>query len=130
MEFTFLPRTGTQRNTRFAHFSINTPSYAQSQPLHNKSGFYFIGKNSANIEKLVKIFKRGYASEMIENAKSELKRCLIQEKNNIPEIIFCESHFDLAAIRNFRIFLNSHSSLSSIPFVIDASKLTLNELEL
>jgi lipopolysaccharide/colanic/teichoic acid biosynthesis glycosyltransferase len=67
---------------------------------------------------------------MIENAKSELKRCLLQEKNNIPEIIFCETKFDLAAIRNFRNFLNSHSSLSSIPFVLDASNLAQTELEL
>jgi lipopolysaccharide/colanic/teichoic acid biosynthesis glycosyltransferase len=130
MEFTFLPRPSAQSNPRFAHFSINT-SYSKPESLHHtKSGFYYIGNHSANIEKLVKLFKRGYASEMIENAKSELKRCLVQEKNNIPEIIFCESQFDLAAIRSFRTFLNSHSSLSSIPFVLDASNLTLNELEL
>jgi lipopolysaccharide/colanic/teichoic acid biosynthesis glycosyltransferase len=131
MEFTFLPRTVTQRTQRFAHFSINTPAYSKPELMqHTKSGFYYIGKNSANIEKLVKIFKRGYASEQIENAKTELRRCLVQEKNNIPEIIFCESQFDLAAIRNFRAFLNSHASLSSIPFVLDASNLSLNELEL
>jgi lipopolysaccharide/colanic/teichoic acid biosynthesis glycosyltransferase len=132
MEFTLLPRTNTQKSQRFAHFSINsTPTFTRPEAVHHtKSGFYYIGKNSANIEKLVKIFKRGYASEMIENAKSELKRCLLQEKNNIPEIIFCETKFDLAAIRNFRNFLNSHSSLSSIPFVLDASNLTQNELEL
>jgi len=135
MEFSFLPKTATQRYQRFAHFSVNnTPSLGKVESIHynnhNKSGFYYIGKNSANIEKLVNIFKRGYASEMIENAKSELKRCLLQEKNNVPEVIFCESQFDLAAIRNFRIFLNSHSCLSSIPFVLDASNLSLNELEL
>jgi lipopolysaccharide/colanic/teichoic acid biosynthesis glycosyltransferase len=128
MEFTFLPGI-TERSQRFARYTIKT-SYVQDDVYRNKSGFYYIGKNSANIEKLVKIFKRGYASELIENAKSELRHCLAQEKNTVPEVIFCESHFDFVSIRNFRNFLNHHPSLSSIPFVLDASHLGHQELEL
>src|SRR5260221_9405778 len=96
---------------------------------YNKSGFYYIGKNPANIEKLVRL-KQGFIADNIEDAKSELKRCLMQEKNTIPEIIFCESQFEFAAIKNFCLFLNNHKSLSSIPVVLDATNLCEMELNL
>jgi lipopolysaccharide/colanic/teichoic acid biosynthesis glycosyltransferase len=127
MEFTFLPGTNT-KPLRFARYTIKNP-YTRQEVRRLKNGFYYIGKNSANIEKLVKIFKRGYASDLIENAKTELKLSLTQEKNSIPEIIFCESHFNLGAIHDFRTFLNNHPELSSIPFVLDATHLGHNELE-
>ena len=126
MEFTFLPKS-TLRSQAFARYAIK--SYYSSGPItYKNSGFYYIGKNSGNIEKLVKVFKRGYASEALENAKIELKRSLEQEKNIIPEIIFCESHFDFSAIKSFRQFLNNHPALSSIPFVLDATDLSQKEL--
>ena len=120
-----------QRGKTFARYIItqNRPAVENTRNLTKQSGFYYIGKNSSNIEKLVKIFKNGYASEAIENAKAELKLCLTQEKNAIPEIIFCESKFDIAAIKRFSLFLNNHASLSSIPFVLDASNLNDDELE-
>jgi Bacterial sugar transferase len=126
MEFTFLPKT-THRHKTFVRYSINS-QVVPEESVYNKSGFFYIGKNSANIEKLVKIFKRGYASEGIDNAKSELMRSLMLEKNNIPEIIFCETHFDLAAIRSFCLYINNHAAFSSIPFVLDASQLDKAEM--
>ena len=128
MEFTFLPKS-TLRNPGFTRYAIKS-YYSQGSITYKNSGFYYIGKNSVNIEKLVKVFKRGYASDGLENAKAELKRSLEQEKNVIPEIIFCESQFDFAAIKNFRLFLNSHSALRSIPFVLDATNLSEKELNL
>ncbi|HTQ28334.1 MAG TPA: sugar transferase [Puia sp.] len=77
---------------------------------------------------MVKIFKRGYASESIENAKTELVRSLQLEKNNIPEVIFCETHFDLAAIRSFCLYIGNHAAFSTIPFVVDASSLNGREV--
>src|SRR5882724_11795173 len=127
MEFTFLPKA-TERSKQFVRYTIKSKEIKEAE--FNKSGFYYIGKNPANIEKLVKLFKRGYASDNIENAKSELKRCLMQEKNTIPEIIFCESQFEFAAIKNFCLFLNNHKSLSSIPVVLDATNLSEMELNL
>ncbi len=126
MEFTFLPKS-TLRSPGFARYAVKS-YYSQETVSYKNSGFYYIGKNAANIEKLVKTFKRGYASEALENAKAELKRSLEQEKNIIPEIIFCESHFDFAAIKSFRQFLNNHQALSSIPFVLDATDLSQKEL--
>ena len=126
MEFTFLPKS-TLRSPRFARYAIKS-FYSQETVTYKNSGFYYIGKNSGNIEKLVKVFKRGYASEALENAKAELKRSLEQEKNIIPEIIFCESHFDFSAIRSFRQFLDNNQALASIPFVLDATDLSQKEL--
>jgi lipopolysaccharide/colanic/teichoic acid biosynthesis glycosyltransferase len=130
MEFTFLPKANLQ-NAGFARYSVKTYS---SQDLgsitFNNNGFYYIGKHSGNIEKLVKVFKRGYASEGLENAKAELMRSLKQEKNVFPEIIFCESNFGFAAIKNFYHFLSSHQVFSSIPFVLDATNLSEKELHL
>jgi lipopolysaccharide/colanic/teichoic acid biosynthesis glycosyltransferase len=128
MELSFLPKT-VQTNSTFNRYSIK-PKWVAENPSYTKSGFYYIGKNPGNIENLVKAFKRGYASDFIENAKSELRHCLIQEKNCIPEIIFCESQFDYAAIRSFRDFLNSHPALSTIPFVLEATHLGEKELSL
>ena len=94
------------------------------------SGFYYIGKNPANIEKLVKLFKRGYASDSIDNARAELKRSIDQEKNILPEVIFCESSFDFAAIKSFVQFLNSNTAFSVIPFIMDSADLCDMEMGL
>jgi lipopolysaccharide/colanic/teichoic acid biosynthesis glycosyltransferase len=121
MEFSSLLRI--PEKSRFARYTIqsNSNSYTREEDvIYSKNGFYYIGKNSTNIEKLVRVLKRGYASDLIENAKSELKRSLTQEKNAIPEVIFCESHFDPTSIKSLRFFLNTHPLLSSIPFVLDA----------
>ncbi|MBS1948953.1 MAG: sugar transferase [Bacteroidetes bacterium] len=58
----------------------------------------------------------------------ELNRSLQQEKNVIPEIIFCESKFGFTAINSFYHFLKSRQSLSDIPFVLDAANLSEKDL--
>jgi lipopolysaccharide/colanic/teichoic acid biosynthesis glycosyltransferase len=126
MEFSFLPKA-TEADAQFVRYTIQTP-YAAEGVKYTKDGFFYVGKNHANIEKLVKAFKRGYASESVENAKMELKRSLIREKITIPEIIFCESNFDAAAIKSFCHFLRRQDAFSSIPFVLDATNLGESEL--
>jgi len=127
MDFTFLPRT-TFKSKTFAHYSIKSYYAVKENTIYRNSGFYYIGKNSENIEKLVKVFKRGYASELLENAKSELLRSLRHENSTVPEVIFCDSGFDVAAIKNFRHFLNNDPVLSSIPFILDGSGLSDKDL--
>ena len=130
MDFTFLPKTNLKSRT-FARYTVSGfNSFNNNKPkaAYSHNGFYYIGKNADNIDKLVRVFKRGYASEILENAKFELKRSLEQEKNVIPEIIFCEGHFDFAAIKSFSQFLKNHPVLSAIPFVIDAKGLSEKEL--
>ena len=126
MDFTFLPKTAYKSKT-FVRYSIRSKEASASTSIIH-SGFYYLGKNPANIEKLVKLFKRGYASDSISNARAELKRAVEQEKNALPEIIFCESSFDFAAVKSFVQFLNSNQQLATIPFIMDSSN--LNEMEM
>jgi lipopolysaccharide/colanic/teichoic acid biosynthesis glycosyltransferase len=126
MESLFLPRTA-QEDRRITHFTFKS-YYLPKVGNFQYSGFYYIGKNTTYMEKLVNMYKRGYASEGIDNAKAELIRSLEQERNIIPEIIICEAKFDFAAIRSFTVFLKQHPALSSIPFMLDGSGLSEKEL--
>src|SRR5664279_4193404 len=128
MDFTLLPKTA-YRGKAFVRYSIRAKDVAAS-PLIIHNGFYYIGKNPANIEKLVKLFKRGYASDSIENARAELKRSIEQEKNTIPEVIFCESSFDFSAVKTFVQFLNSNPAFTAIPFIMDSANLCDMEMGL
>lgn len=128
MDFTFLPRT-TYKGKSFVRYSIRAKEIT-ANPTIIHSGFYYIGKNPANIEKLVKLFKRGYASDSIDNARAELKRSIDQEKNTLPEVIFCESSFDFPAVKSFVQFLNSNPVFGSIPFIMDSTNLCDMEMSL
>ena len=126
MDFTFLPKT-SYKGKSFVRYSIQSKEVtATATVIH--SGFYYIGKNPSNIEKLVKLFKRGYASDSIDNARAELKRSIDQEKNTLPEVIFCESSFDFAAVKGFVQFLNTNDAFASIPFILDSTSLCDMEL--
>ncbi len=120
MDFTFLPKATAYRESPFVRFNIRSKEAAVA-PVSISSGFYYIGKNPANIDRLVKLYKRGYASESIENAKAELKRSIAQERNIIPEVIFCESSFEFAEVKSFVHFLTNHKCLTAIPFILDTS---------
>ncbi len=128
MDFTFLPKT-TYKGKAFVRYSIRAKEVSAS-PLVIQNGFYYIGKNPANIEKLVKLFKRGYASDSIDNARAELKRSIEQEKNTIPEVIFCESSFEFSAVKGFVQFLNSNPAFTAIPFIMDSTHLCDIEMNL
>lgn len=127
MDLLFLPQAEKkdQRTApRIAFRAYHMPKAGNLQ----YSGFYYIGKNTSHIEKLVGVYKRGYASEGLDNVKAELLRSLQQEKNMIPEVILCEARFDFAAIRSFSQFLRQHPVLNSIPFILDGSGLSEDQL--
>lgn len=127
MDLLFLPQAEKkdQRTApRITFRSYHLPKAGNLQ----YSGFYYIGKNTAHIEKLVGVYKRGYASEGLDNVKAELLRSLQQEKNMLPEVILCEARFDFAAIRHFSQFLRQHPVLNSIPFILDGSGLSGDDL--
>jgi lipopolysaccharide/colanic/teichoic acid biosynthesis glycosyltransferase len=127
MDLLFLPKTA-QKDKRVAHFTFKS-YYLPKTGDFQYSGFYYIGKNTAHIERLINMYKRGYAAEGLESAKAELLRSLEHEKNMIPEVIICEAKFDCAAVRAFGLFLNQHSVLSSIPFILDGTGLAEKELK-
>jgi lipopolysaccharide/colanic/teichoic acid biosynthesis glycosyltransferase len=128
MDFTFLPKSAYKTKS-FVRYTIRSKEVSETPAiLHN--GFYYLGKNPANIEKLVKLFKRGYASDSISNARAELIRATEQEKNTLPEIIFCESSFEFSAIKSFVQFLKNNPHFSTIPFIMDSTNLTEVEMNL
>lgn len=92
-------------------------------------GFYYIGKNSDNIEKLVTLYSRGYATEGLENAKHELLRNLGQDEHLVPEVIICEARFEATAIKEFAGFIRQHPVLRRIPFILDCTERTGAELD-
>jgi len=92
-------------------------------------GFYYIGKNTDHIEKLVKMYSRGYATEGLANIKDELLRNLSSDQHLVPEVIICEAVFEPEAVREFAQFLRKHPELRRIPFILDCSGLSGADLE-
>jgi lipopolysaccharide/colanic/teichoic acid biosynthesis glycosyltransferase len=128
MDFTFLPKT-TYKGKAFIRYKIRAKEVSAS-PTIIHSGFYYIGKNPVIIERLVKLFKRGYASDSIDNARVELRRSIEQEKSTLPEVIFCESSFDFSAVKSFVQFLNTNRAFAVVPFIMDSSNLCDMEMGL
>jgi len=112
-----------------AHFTFKSYLVPKAETVQY-SGFCYIGRTAVHIDKLVNMYKRGYAFEGIENVKAELIRNVQENKNMLPEVIICEAGFDFAEIRSFCQFLKAHSALATIPFLIDASGLSEHELKL
>ena len=84
-------------------------------------GFYYIGKNTDHIEKLVKMYDRGYATEGLDNARAELLRNLKSEQHLVPEVIICEARFGAEEVGELARFVRQHPDLRSIPFILDCS---------
>jgi len=94
------------------------------------SGLCYIGRNTAFIARLIRIYNKAYAADKLEHARNELLRRVDSTSDEIPEIIICEAGFGLDAIRKFTNFLRQHPVLNSIPFVLEGSGLSEKELSL
>ena len=73
MDLLFLPNT-VEKGPRFVHRTTFRAYHMPKADAFQYGGFYYIGKNAVHIEKLVNTYKRGYASEGLENVKAELLR--------------------------------------------------------
>ena len=129
MDVLFLPQAVEQNQRMSPRYTFRS-YYLPQAGSFQYSGFYYVGKNSVHIDKLVQMYKRGYASEGLDNTKAELLRSLEREKNVLPEVIICEAKFDMNEIRGLKQFLRQHPVLNSIPFILDGSGLSEKELEL
>ncbi|HEY4936040.1 MAG TPA: sugar transferase [Puia sp.] len=125
MNFTFIPKPG--QNNTFPHYYLHGFNRIKEEIDYENSGFYFIGKNSSSIEKLVKVFKWGNTVNGIEDAKAELTHTLTRDNNTIPSVIFCEPHFSFREIQGLYHFLNAHPLLSSTPLILDGTQLSEKE---
>ena len=116
MEVLTLPFTANKAKT-YKHYSLHTTPVANNLSIA-KTEFYYIGNNPSRIDKLIRIFESGYATESCINAKSMLVR-LQNHSHALPYIIICDSQLGYEAIREFRCFLNSQKDLETVPFILD-----------
>ena len=116
MEVLTLPFTSNRAKT-YKHYSLHSTPTANNVSI-SKTEFYYVGNNPSRIDKLIRIFESGYATESCVNAKGMLIR-LQSHGHALPYIIICDSGLGYEAIREFRCFLNSQKDLESVPFVVD-----------
>ena len=116
MEVLTLPFTASKAKT-YKHYSLHTTPVANNLTIA-KTEFYYIGNNPSRIDKLIKIFESGYATESCANAKAMLVR-LMNHSHALPYIIICDSQLGHEAILDFRVFLNSQKNLETVPFILD-----------
>jgi lipopolysaccharide/colanic/teichoic acid biosynthesis glycosyltransferase len=128
MHYSVLPEKAS-RNKTFVQDS-NNPDYAINESIfYPGSEFYYIGKNFGNAKEPINTFKAESSFELLKNAKSELLLSLTNKGTRIPEVIFCDSSFDVQSIRAFGRFLNCNPALSLIPFILDGSGVSEESLE-
>ena len=116
MEVLTLPFTSNKAKT-YKHYSLHSTPVASNITVA-KTEFYYIGNNSSRIDKLIRIFESGYATESCSNAASMLVR-LQNHSHGLPYIIICDSQLGYEAIKDFRCFLNTQKELGSVPFILD-----------
>lgn len=127
MNLAFLPKKLLKSQT-FMRASVSGQASPSLVSNMCRQGFYYIGKNTTSVDKLVHLFKRGYASLALSDAKAELEQTLALEKNTAPELIYCEGSFSETAVKQFTEFLSAHPTLSTVPFIISETGFSEKEL--
>ena len=124
MELGILPHEKNLKRT-YRHFTINAQPAVE--PTVRKSEFFYIGKKSPNIDHLINSFESGYAAENVEHAKSMLHRLATYSKHT-PDIIIVDAACDYNTLCDFYHFVSCNSNLSDVPFVIEGSGLSQEDL--
>jgi len=110
---------------QYRRFTVpSTPVPADNKKLE----FFYIGKKSAVIDKLINIFESGYAAESPEHARTMLKR-LSFHSNSAPAFIIAESAVGHAALLLFYQFISSQPLLANVPLLIEGSDISEMELQ-
>lgn len=119
MEPLTLTTERTQLRKRYKHYSI-VPHEELASNATQTSHFFYIGRNSASIDSLIRIFQTGYAAENTIKARFILER-LISNKEQVPGIIILDSSISQDEINYFHEYLRSASFMAEVPMVIDAT---------
>jgi lipopolysaccharide/colanic/teichoic acid biosynthesis glycosyltransferase len=120
------PRATKTNKKKFGYFGIHSNPHEKAENVPVMNGYYFIGKTNANLQKLESVFKHGFVSENIDEAKNELLECL-KTRNSVPEVVLCDSLFKIKEIQEFYYFLNVHPIFRYIPFILDGKLLSEKE---
>lgn len=111
-------------NRTYRHFSINP---AQTVITNKKLEFFYIGKRTNVIDRLLSSFESGYAAENAEQAKSMLQN-LTAKLITVPDVIIAETSLGLDCLSSFSDFISNHPKLNSVPLILEGSTLSEDEL--
>ena len=126
MELVFTTEEKVQRKT-YRHFSISSTESKETVD-KKKADFFYIGRKSSSIDCLIKSFETGYAAENIDNAKFILNR-LTTKENTVPGVFIIDASLSAKEISDIFSFVSNIADMSAIPFIVDASQTTLEEVE-
>jgi len=126
MELVFTSEEKVQRKI-YRHFSISSADSKETTD-RKKADFFYIGRKSSSIDCLIKSFETGYAAENIDNAKFILNR-LTTKDNTVPGVFIIDAALSSREISDIFSFVNNLTDLSSIPFIVDASQASPEEVE-
>lgn len=124
MELSLLPGEKTVKRT-YRHFTIN--SHQGIEENTRRLEFFYIGKKSGNVDILIKAFESGYAAENLDNARGMLNR-MVENSGSLPDLIIADASVGYSWLFELYQFLKNNKSLYEVPFVVDGSKLTSEEL--
>lgn len=108
----------------YRHFSA--PAVPSSEP--KTLDFFYIGKRSGVIDLLIKTFDSGYAAESTDQARSMLKR-MLNTTGNTPDVIIADASLGSVMLSLFAQFIATHKHLAAVPFMIEGSALSAQELK-
>ncbi len=104
----------------YRRYSITREHQAAPVAVLHTREFFFIGKNSRNIDYLVHLFEGGYAAESVSKAIGILQRIDSQSKT-IPQVIIVEGNLELAEAANLNAYLKSIEKFRPIPVIMDSA---------
>jgi lipopolysaccharide/colanic/teichoic acid biosynthesis glycosyltransferase len=104
----------------YRRYSITRESEAAPVAVLHSREFFFIGKNTRNIDYLINLFEGGYAAESVAKAIAILKRIDLQSKT-IPLVIIVDGNLDLSEVANLNAYLKSLEKFRTIPVIMDTA---------
>jgi hypothetical protein len=121
MDVLTLPQT-VRKDKRTSWYSFRYSSLPRNRNF-KFTGSYFIGKEASSMDRLASIYTVRGSANNLGKAKAELLEMLNDQDGVLPEVIFCESGFDLSKLIGLRTFLHAHDDLRGIPLILVVSGL-------
>ena len=113
----------------YKYFAIKSQEVIEAAGA-KKLAFFYVGKRSAAIQSLISFFESGYTAVTATNAKSMLKRLLGNAANIItPDFIIADASQGIDQLRDFYKFIAGQHALTTVPFMADATGLSMEETE-
>ncbi len=116
------PKTTTQPVYR--RYSITRETEAAPVAVIHTREFFFIGKNTRNIDYLIHLFEGGYAAESVAKAVAIFQRIDSQSKT-IPQVIIVDGNLELSEAANLNAYLKSVEKFRAIPVIMDSAGKTV-----